>query len=203
MNTGTQSLKVNFHGLNKQIEWVEISLVFDKTDQHQTVYDSYDVELATISVQLIALENASTTHSFTGQLEHNVSNEDDKHWLYQMFVANYWEGCSTAPLTQYKNNEIKQELIKEKGCFGDYFNQRIYIDMRCSTGYTDELEKLTCDDGGVTLTIKLKKGAEKKNETESYCLFTGLLLVAQTSTKKGYIMTYNNYSIAKDDGIAA
>ena len=34
--------------------------------------------------------------------------------------------------------------------------------MRCSTGYTDELEKLTCDDGGVTLTIKLKKGAEKK-----------------------------------------
>ena len=75
--------------------------------------------------------------------------------------------------------------------------------MRCSTGYTDELEKLTCDDGGVTLTIKLKKGAEKKNETESYCLLTGLLLVAQTSTKKGYIMTYNNYSIAKDDGIAA
>ena len=47
INTGTQSLKVNFHGLNKQIGWVEISLVFDKTDQHQTVYDSYDVELAT------------------------------------------------------------------------------------------------------------------------------------------------------------
>ena len=89
MNTGTQSLKVNFHGLNKQTEWVEISLVFDKTDQHQTVYDSYDVELVTISVQLIALENASTNNSFTGQLEHNVSNEDDKHWLYQMFVANY------------------------------------------------------------------------------------------------------------------
>ena len=45
-NTGTQSLKVNFCGLNKQIEWLEISLVFDKSDQHQTVYDSYDVELA-------------------------------------------------------------------------------------------------------------------------------------------------------------
>ena len=37
INTKTQSLKVNFHGLNKQTEWLEISFVFDKSDQHQTV----------------------------------------------------------------------------------------------------------------------------------------------------------------------
>ena len=40
INTGTQSLKANFLGLNKQIEWLEISLVFDKSDQHQSVYNS-------------------------------------------------------------------------------------------------------------------------------------------------------------------
>ena len=34
--------------------------------------------------------------------------------------------------------------------------------MRHSKGYTNELGKLTHDDGGVTLTIKLKKAAEKK-----------------------------------------
>ena len=44
INVGTQSLKVNFRELNKQIEWLEISLVFDKSDQHQTVYNSYNVE---------------------------------------------------------------------------------------------------------------------------------------------------------------
>ena len=44
--------------------------------------------------------------------------------------------------------------------------------MRHSKGYTDELEKLTRDDGGVTLSIKLKKAATTKNEAESYCLFT-------------------------------
>ena len=60
-NTRTQSLKVNFCGLNKQIEWLEISLVFDKSDQHQTVYDSYDVELVAKYVQVLALEHASTT----------------------------------------------------------------------------------------------------------------------------------------------
>ena len=46
INTGTQSLNVSFRGLNKQIEWVEISLVYDKSNQHQTIYDSYRVELA-------------------------------------------------------------------------------------------------------------------------------------------------------------
>ena len=135
-------------------------MVFDKSDQHQTVYDSYDVELAAKYVQLFALENASTTYSLTGQLEYHVSNEDDKHWLYQMFVAYYCEGCSAAPLTQYKNNEIKQELTKEKGYFRYNSDERLYIDMRCSKGYTNKLEKLTRDNGGVT--IKLKQAAAKK-----------------------------------------
>ena len=54
INVGTQSLKVNFRGLKKQTEWLEIYLVFDKSDQHQTVYESYDVELAAKYVQLLA-----------------------------------------------------------------------------------------------------------------------------------------------------
>ena len=162
INVETQSLTVNFRGLNKQIEWLEISLVFGKSDQHQTVYSSYNVELAAKYVKLLALENASTTYSLTGQLEHNVSNEHDRDWFYQMFVAYYCEGCSAALLTQYKNNEIKQELTKEKDYFGDNSDERLYIDMRCSKGYTGESEKFTCDDGGVMLTIKLKQAAAKK-----------------------------------------
>ena len=79
-----------------------------------------------------------------------------------MFAAYYCEGCSAAALTQYKNNEIKQELTKEKDYFRDNFDERLYIDMRCSKGYTNELEKLTRNDGGVTLTIKLKQAAAKK-----------------------------------------
>ena len=112
INVGTQSLKVNFPGINEQIEWLEVSLVFDKRYQHQTVFDSYGVELAAKYTQLLALENTSTTYSLTGQLEYNVSNEDGKHWLYQMFIAYYCQGCSAALLTQYKNNQIKQELTK-------------------------------------------------------------------------------------------
>ena len=34
--------------------------------------------------------------------------------------------------------------------------------MRRSKGYTDELEKLTCYDGGVNLSLKLKAAVTKK-----------------------------------------
>ena len=49
-----------------------------------------------------------------------------------MFVAYYCEGCSAAPLTQYKINKIKQEK-KEKDYFGDDSDERLQIDMRRST----------------------------------------------------------------------
>ena len=77
-----------------------------------------------------------------------------------MFLAYYCKGCSAAPLRQYKNNEIKQELTKEKYYFGDNSNDRLFIDMRRSRVYTNDIEKLTRD--GATLTIKLKQAAAKK-----------------------------------------
>ena len=59
--------------------------------------------------------------------------------------------------------------------------------MRRSKGYTNELERLTRNDGGATLTIKLKKAAQKKMRLRviaypqaEYCF---------TSTYKGSILT--------------
>ena len=46
INTGTQSINVNFVGANRQFAFLEVSLVHDKSDQHRTIYDSYNVEIA-------------------------------------------------------------------------------------------------------------------------------------------------------------
>ena len=78
-----------------------------------------------------------------------------------MLVAYNCEGCSSALLTQYRNNEIYQEMTEENEFTTNSKDDRILIDMRRSKGYTDELEKLNCDDSGLAV-VTLKEAAAKK-----------------------------------------
>ena len=114
VNVGTQNVNVNFQGANRQFALIEVSLVFDRGDQYQTINDSYDAELRATKIQSLKLENTSTTYSLTGGLVSDIDNEDDKHWLYAMFVAYWCNGCTVAQLPEYANNEIYQELPKER-----------------------------------------------------------------------------------------
>ena len=163
VNIGTQTINVNFQGANRQFALLEISPIYDKSDQHQTIYISYGAGLVATDVQSLTLENASSKYSLTGGLVYDVDNKDSKHWLYAMFVAYSCDGYSTAPVTEYANNEIYQELRKERNYFTNT-DEKLYIDMRRSKGYTDELEKLTLekDDSVLNLTVKLKKAATRK-----------------------------------------
>ena len=115
-----------------------------------------------------------------------------------MFVAHSCNGCSSAPLTQYKNNDIYCELIEEDKYFSDESDERVYIDMRRSKGYTNELEKINRDDSSTALNIKLKAAAAAKKlrfritgfpQGEYWYLLSN----------KGYIMSYKNYNISKAD----
>ena len=42
----SDSLNVEFLGANRQLDWLEISIVNDKSDKHTSTYDSYNGELA-------------------------------------------------------------------------------------------------------------------------------------------------------------
>ena len=162
VNKGIQSLTVTFKGAQRQFELLEISLVYDKSYQHLTIYDSYDLELAAKMIQSIKFENATLTYSLTWKHEYNYKNEDEKNILYKMFIAYNCNGCSTAPLTQYNNNEIHQYITPEEEYRLNTRDDRIYIDVRRSQGYTNELEKLTRDDSSLAVVINLKEAAKKK-----------------------------------------
>ena len=120
VNKGIQSVKIDFNGLNRQIEWSETSLVYDKSDQHLTICDGYDVELAAKFIKKITLENVQNTYRLTGKTEYDLIDPEDKHWLYEMFAAYFCgKASSMTPITKYMNNEIKQDMIKEKKYFTD------------------------------------------------------------------------------------
>ena len=197
VNAGSQTFAVDFIGASRQFDWLEISLVYDKSYQHETVYDSYDVELAAHLIESVKFQNASKAYTLTGKISYGINNKDEKYLMHKMFVAYQCNGCTFAPLTEYKNNEIYQNLTDEYEYRGQTKDDRIYIDMRRSKGNTDELEKLTRDDSGLVVLVKLKKAAVKKMRLRVVGYSQGAYWYAYTS--KGYIMSYRNYNISKSD----
>ena len=78
----------------------------------------------------ICISSSTTTYSLIGKLLHDFEKDDDKNILYKMFIAKQCNGRSTAPLTQYKNNEIYQEITAEDEYATNDLDDRIWIDMR-------------------------------------------------------------------------
>ena len=192
MAAGSQTQTIKFTNMPTQMEWMEISLVYDKSYVHSTGYDSYDLEIAAKSLSNIKIENAKVYGTAT-ELNYDLTNHNDQSQLYSNFVAYQCNGCSTAPLTQYRRSEIYQKLTK----FKDYFktsDEKLFVDLRVSRGYTDELEKLTRSDHDVNLIITLKKAATAKlrlqvttySQAEYY----------YTHGNQGQIMSMQRYEVA-------
>ena len=121
-------------GSNRQFDWLEISIVFDKSDKHTIIYDSYNVELAAKYIQSIKISNFTEIYSLINEKKYNLSNSTQKHLLYKQFVAWSCNCCSSAPLTDYINNPGYQELIDEDSYNGVYSDERVYLDLRASAG---------------------------------------------------------------------
>ena len=114
-----------------------------------------------------------------------------------MLVAHSCDWCSSAPLAHYKNNPIYQEITEEDKFADNEREDRIYIDMRRSKGYADELEKINRDDSGIALTFSLKEAAAKKLRFRITGFSQGEYWYLLSN--KGYIMSYKNYNISKAD----
>ena len=70
----TESRVVNFKAANKQFSFLSISLVCDKSDQHRSIYDSSNVELASTKIKSIKLENASNTYNSLNSVNFDTSD---------------------------------------------------------------------------------------------------------------------------------
>ena len=149
-------------GLQRQFDWLELSIVYCKSDKHTTIYGSYNIELAAKSIKSAKLSNFTEIYSLTNEKNYGIDNLTQKHLLYKHFVAWSCNGCSTAPLTVYINNSIYQELIDEDNFFGSKSDERIYLDLRTSSVYTNEVEKLERNDSKINLHVLLEPAATKK-----------------------------------------
>ena len=155
----SDSLNVEFLGSNRQFDWIEISIVPDKSDKHTTIYDSYNREMAAQLIKTLQLSNFTEIYSLTNEKKYSIDNLTQKHLLYKQFIAWNCNESSVAPLTEHMDNPIFQELPDEETYYSLKSDEKIYLDLRASSGYVREAEKLERNDSKVNLQITLKEAA--------------------------------------------
>lgn len=159
---GSQEFTVDFKESDRQFDWLEVSLVYDKRDKHLIIYDSYNGECVVQKIESIELANISKAYSVTNTINIDTPNDTQKHMLWKQFVAWNCNGYSAVLISDYINNPTFQELPVEKDYFGNDSDERVYIEFRDSLGYTNEIEKPSRNDSKLTLTIELKSALTKK-----------------------------------------
>ena len=82
--------------------------------------------------------------------------------MEKQYIAWHCNGYTAAPISDYINNPVFQELLLESDYFGIKPDEKIYIDLRDSLGYTDEIEKPSRNDSKLNVTIELRNPLAKK-----------------------------------------
>ena len=70
---GSDSLNVEFLGANRQFDWLEISIVNDKSDKHS--------KLAALKIKFLQLSNSTEIYSLTNEKIYSIDNLTQKHLL--------------------------------------------------------------------------------------------------------------------------
>ena len=66
-------------------------------------------------------------------------------------------------MTNYINNLVYQELIDQDQYDSNKRNERIYLDLRARSGYTEEAKMLERNNSKINVGMTLKNAASKKD----------------------------------------
>ena len=78
----------DFEGCDRQFDWLEISLPYDESNKHLTIYDTQNAECAAIMIKKkIELSNISEAYSATNMMKFNISKDTQKNLLWKQYLA--------------------------------------------------------------------------------------------------------------------
>ena len=123
-------MNIGFLGANRQFDWIEISIVPDKSDKHKTIYDSYNREMAAQLIKTLKLTNFTELYSLTNEKRYDTDNLTQQHLLYKQFLPWSCNGSSIAPVSDYVDNPIFQEFQDQETYFSAKSDAKIYLDLK-------------------------------------------------------------------------
>ena len=117
--------------------------------------------------------------------------------MFKQFVDWSCNGSSVASLTDYINNPIYQELTDEDGYWEVRSDEKVYLDLRASSGYTKEAERLERSNSKINLHIQLKAAATKKLRFRVWAHSLGEYLYI--FSKDGLTLRHRTYAINQSE----
>ena len=148
-------------------------------------------------IKSVKLTNFTKIYSLTKEKKYDIDNLTQKHLLFKKFVAWNCNGSSVAPLTDYINNPIYQELIDEDDYREIRSDERVHLDLRASFGYSKEAKKLERNDSKINLHIQLKEAATKKLRFRVWAHSLGEYLYILT--KNGLTLRHRTYAFNQSE----
>ena len=106
-------------------------------------------------IKTLRLNNFTEIYSLTNEKKYSTDNLTQKQFL--VWNCN---GSSVAPISDYMDNPIFQELPDEETYFSLKSDEKVYLDLRASSGYVKEAKKLERNDSKINLQITLKDTAD-------------------------------------------
>ena len=82
-----QSYTVDIVVENRQFDWLEIYLVYDNSEKHTTIYDSYNLECVGTFIQNVSIENVSNTNNVANKLKCDISDATENHMPFSRGIA--------------------------------------------------------------------------------------------------------------------
>ena len=107
----SQEFTVVFKVCDRQFDWQDISLLYDKNYKNLTLYYSYNVECVARMLKSVELSNISDAYSGTNLLKYDINNDTEKHLLWKQYVVWHSNGYMAAPISDYINNPVFQKTI--------------------------------------------------------------------------------------------
>ena len=99
-------------------------------------------------------------------------------------------------IINYIYNEVRQQFPNRNTYFTDSDErERVYINIRCSKGYTGEFERVNRVNSNLTVTVDLKNEATKKMRLYVTGYYQGEYLYMLN--KDGLIMNHKKYYMSK------
>ena len=95
------------------------------------------------------------------------------------------------------DNPIFRELPDEEECFSLKSDERVYLDLRATSGYVKEAEKLERNDPKINLQITLKKAAQFNMRVRTWAY--SLSEYPYVLSKSGLTLKHRTYAINQSD----